>query len=149
MINGSLYDWESVEIMLPGGIAIGITNIDYDDERPIEERYGKGSQPRGYGRKNYKASAKMEIDIDAAEMLAAALAASGGGGIYDSAPFPIIICYAPTGQPIITDMLPLCKIVKTSSGAKQGDDNVGTRKYDLKILSPIVWGMIPALVPKL
>lgn len=148
MINGSLYDWESVNIMLPSGLAIGISNIDYDDERPIEERYGKGSQPRGYGRKNYKASAKMELDIDEAERLAIFLAASGGGGIYDSIPFAITVCYAPVGQPPITDILPLCKIVKTSSGAKQGDDNVGVRKYDLKVLMPILWGYIPALVPK-
>ena len=147
MINGSLYDWESVEIRLPNGIAIGITNIDYDDERPIEERYGKGSRPRGYGRKNYKASAKMEIDIDAAELLAAGLAVSAGGGIYDAMPFPIVVAYAPEGQPIITDVLPLCKIVKTSSGAKQGDDNVGVRKYDLKVLAPIQWGYIPAMAP--
>jgi hypothetical protein len=133
--------------MLPNGIAIGITNIDYDDERPIEERYGKGSLPRGYGRKNYKASAKMEIDIDAAEMLAIALAASGGGGIYNAMPFPIVVAYAPEGQPIITDVLPLCKIFKTSTGAKQGDDNVGMRTYELKVLAPIVWGGIPALVP--
>jgi hypothetical protein len=147
MINGSLYDWESVNIMLPNGITVGITNIDYDDERPIEERYGKGSQPRGYGRKNYKASAKMEIDIDAAELLAVSLATSGGGGIYNAMPFPITVCYAPEGQPMIIDVLPLCKIVKTSSGAKQGDDNVGVRKYDLKVLAPIQWGAIPALVP--
>ncbi len=145
MINGSLYDWESIEIMLPHGISIGVTSISYDDERPIEERYGKGSTPRGYGRKNYKASAKMELDIDAAEMLAVALAASGGGGIYDSLPFPIIVCYAPTGQPIITDMLPLCKITKTSTSAKQGDANVGQRSYDLTVLTPIVWGMVPAM----
>jgi len=148
MINGSLYDWESVEILLPSGIVVGITNIDYEDERQIEERYGKGSQPRGYGRKNYKATAKIEVDIDAAELLATALAASGGGGIYDSLPFPITICYAPPGQPVITDVLPLCKIVKASTGAKQGDDNVGIRKYDLKVLAPIVWGAIPALIPR-
>lgn len=146
MINGSLYDWESVEIMLPGGIAIGVTNINYDDGRPVKARYGKGSLPRGYGRGNYEAKANMELDIDEAEIMAAALAASGGGGIYDSRPFPIVVCYAPEGQPTITDVLPLCKIVKTATGAKQGDDNVGVRKYDLEVLSPIVWGMIPALV---
>lgn len=144
MINGNLFDWESVEIMLPSGLAISVTNIDYDDERPIEERYGRGSLPRGYGRKNYKASAKMELDIDEAERLQLSL----GGSVYDSPPFPITICYATEGVPIITDVLPLCKIVKTSSGAKQGDDNVGVRKYDLKLLAPIAWGGIPALLPQ-
>ena len=141
MINGNLYDWESVEIQLPNGIAIGVTNIDYDDERPVEERYGKGSVPRGYGRKNYKASAKMELDLDEAARLQAAL----GGSVYDSAPFPIIVSYATEGQPIIIDILPACKITKTSTSAKQGDDNVGQRKYDLKVLDPIEWDGTPAL----
>lgn len=148
MINGTLYDWEGVTITLPSGVTVGVTNIDYDDERPIEERYGKGSLPRGYGRKNYKATAKMELDIDEAERLSILLAVSGGGGIYNGLPFPIIVCYAADGRPVITDVLPLCKIVKTSSGAKQGDDNAGVRKYDLKVIAPILWGYIPALVPK-
>lgn len=149
MINGQLYDWESVEIVLPSGVTIGVTSIEYDDERPIEERYGKGSIPRGYGRKNYKASAKLEMDLDEAERLGAAMANLGAGGIYDMPPFPIVIAYANDEMPVVTDVLPLCKIVKTSSGAKQGDENVGQRKYDLKILAPIVWGQIPAIVPKL
>jgi hypothetical protein len=141
MINGNLYDWESIEIVLPNGTTVGVTNIDYDDERPIEERYGKGSTPRGYGRKNYKASAKLEMDLDEAVRLTDAL----GGSVYDSPPFSIVISYATDLQPTIVDVLPLCKIVKTSTGAKQGDDNVGQRKYDLKVLSPIEWDGIPAL----
>ena len=141
MVNGLLYDWESVEIQLPNGIAIGITNIDYDDERPIEERYGKGSVPTGYGRKNYKASAKMELDLDEAERLATAL----GVEIYKAAPFPIVVSYGGDGMPTVTDVLPSCKITKISSGAKQGDDNVGQRKYDLKVLAPIEWGRIAAI----
>ena len=141
MINGNLYDWESVEIQLPNGIAIGVSNIDYDDERPLEERYGKGSTPRGYGRKNYKASGKLELDLDEADRLTMAL----GGSVYASEPFAITVSYATDGQPTITDVLPACKITKTGSGAKQGDDNVGQRKYDLKILAPIEWGGMPAL----
>jgi hypothetical protein len=141
MINGQLYDWESIEIQLPSGLAIGCTNIDYDDERPIEERYGKGSTPRGYGRKNYKASAKMEMDLDEAERLRDAL----GGSVYDSFPFPIVVSYGGDGMPTVTDILPAAKIVKTSSGGKQGDDNVGQRKYDLKVLEPIQWGGESAL----
>uniref|UniRef100_C6E6Q4 Phage tail protein n=1 Tax=Geobacter sp. (strain M21) TaxID=443144 RepID=C6E6Q4_GEOSM len=141
MINGNSYDWESVEIMLPNGLTIGLTSIDYDDERPIKERYGRGGTPRGYGRGNYKASAKIEMDLDEAMRLQTAL----GGSVYDSPPFPIVICYAPDLMPTVTDFLPLCKITKTSTGAKQGDENVGVRKYDLTLLAPIVWGGVPAV----
>ncbi|BCS54561.1 hypothetical protein [Geobacter sp. SVR] len=140
-VNGNLYDWESIEVQLPSGICIGITNIDYDDERPIEERYGKGNVPRGFGRKNYKASAKMELDLDEAERLRMAL----GGSLYDGLPFPIVVSYASEGLPIVTDILPACKITKTSTGGKQGDDNVGARKLDLKVLAPIQWGGASAL----
>lgn len=140
-INGNLYDWESIEVQLPSGIAVGITSIDYDDERPIEERYGKGSVPRGYARKNYKASAKMELDLDEAARLQQAL----GGSVYDGEPFPIVVSYATEGQPTITDVLPSCKIVKTSTGNKQGDDNAGQRKYDLKVLEPIQWDETAAM----
>jgi len=141
MINGNLYDWESVEIQLPSGIAIGVTNIDYDDERPIEERYGKGNVCRGFGRKNYKASAKIELDLDEAERLRDAL----GGSVYDTDPFLIVVSYGDDDLPTVTDVLPSCMITKTSSGGKQGDDNAGQRKYDLKVLAPIEWGGEPAL----
>jgi hypothetical protein len=141
-INGNLYDWESIEIILPSGLTVGLTNIDYDDERPISERYGRGGTPRGYGRKNYKASAKIEMDIDEAMRLQGAL----GGSVYDSEPFRIVVCYAPDAMPTITDELPLCKITKTSTGAKQGEENVGARKYDLTLLAPILWGGVPAVL---
>lgn len=143
MINGNLYDWESIEIILPNGVAIGVTNIDYEDEQPIEERYGRGSVSRGYGRKNYKATAKIEMDIDEAQRLQLAI----GGSYYAGIAFPIVISYAPNLSPTITDVLPLCKIVKCAAGGKQGDDNVGQRKFDLKLLAPIVWGGIPAKLP--
>jgi hypothetical protein len=140
MINGQLYDWECIEIQLPSGVAIGLTNIDYDDERPVEGRYGKGSVPRGVGRKNYKAGAKMEMDLDEAERLREAL----GGSVYDG-DFPIVVSYSDDGLPTVTDTLPSCMITKTSTAAKQGDDNVGQRKFDLLLLQPIEWGGEPAL----
>jgi len=143
MVNGNSYDWESVEIMLPSGLAVAVTDISYDDERPIEERYGRGSLPHGYGRGNYKASGKMTLDLEEATRLQLSL----GGSVYDSPPFPIIVCYGTDGLPIITDTLPLVKIVKTSSGAKQGEANVGVREYDFTCIAPIVWGFVPALLP--
>ena len=142
MINGNLHDWASMTIMFPSGLVIGIQSIDYDDECPIEERYGKGRTPRGYGRGNYKATAKMELDLDEAERLKLAL----GGSYYDGLPFPIVVSYAPDLQPTVVDVLPLCKIVKVSTGSKQEDKNAGGRKFDLKLLLPIAWGGVPAVL---
>ncbi|HOS77607.1 MAG TPA: hypothetical protein PLL15_06150 [Syntrophales bacterium] len=141
MINGCQYDWESVTIVMQSGVAIGITNISYKDERPVEPRYGKGSVPRGYGRKNYKADGSMELDLLEAELLQAAL----GMSYYKAQPFPIIVKYANQDQPIVVDTLPDCKITKVDTSAKQGDEVVGVRKFDFVILSPIKWGDVGAL----
>lgn len=140
-INGNQYDWESVTIQLPNGTAIGVTDISYSDERPVEGRYGKGSLPRGYGRGNYKASGSMEMDLDEAERLLAAL----GGSYYGAKPFPVVAGYANDDMPAVTDTLPDVKITKVDSGAKQGENNVGVRKFDFVILSPIKWNGKPAL----
>lgn len=134
-VNGKLYDWESVGISLPSGEAVGISEINYSDERPVEERFGKGSVARGYGRKNYKASGSMTLDRDEADRLLDAL----GGSFYDGKPFPITVEYANEDQPGITDVLPGCKITKVDTSAKQDEDNAGQMKFDFKILSPIKW----------
>lgn len=140
-VNGNLYDWESVEIQLPSGVAVGITSINYSDERGIEPRYGKGSTPRGYGRKNYKGSASMEMDRDAAESLREEL----GGSVYSGEPFQIVVSYGNDDMSTVTDTLPKVKITKQDTSASQDDDNAGAIKYDLAVLAPIKWGGTAAL----
>lgn len=140
-INGNLYDWESAEIQLSSvGATIGITELNYSDERPVEARYGKGAIPRGYGRKNYKASGSMTLDKDEAERLREAL----GGSFYQTGPFPIIASYGNDDQPTVTDKLPDCMITKADTSTKQDDDNTGAVKFDFTILSPIEWNGTPA-----
>ena len=135
-INGNNYDWESMEIRLPHGVAVDITDISYSDEADIEEHYGKGGKPRGYGRKNYKASGSMELDLQEFEALKKGL----GGSIYKAQPCQIVVGYANDDSPTVTDTLPDVKFTKTDSSGKQGDDKVGAKKLDFKILSPIKWG---------
>lgn len=135
-INGNEYDWESMEIRLPHGVAVDITEISYSDEAPIEEHYGKGGKPTGYGRKNYKASGSMTIGKTEFEALKTNL----GGSVYKGKPFSIVVGYANDDMATITDTLPDVKITKTDTSGKQGDDKVGAKKLDFKILSPIKWG---------
>lgn len=139
-INGNQFDWESIEIQLPSGVAVGVTEIGYSDERGIEARYGKGGKPRGYGRKNYKAEGNMTMDRDEFERLRKAL----GGSVYKGAPFNIVVSYANDDQETITDSLKDVKITKEDTSGKQDDDNAGAVKVDFTILSPIEWGGEPA-----
>ena len=59
-VNGKNYDWGDVDVKFPG-LVLQLQEISYDDELEMEESYGRGSKPRGYGTGNYKASGKESI----------------------------------------------------------------------------------------
>ena len=68
-----------------------------------------------------------------------------GGGIYDHAPFTIVVSYANNDMPTVTDTLKDCKITKFSGGGgSQGDDNVSPMTCEFTILKPILWNGVPA-----
>jgi hypothetical protein len=140
-VNGKVYDWESIEVQLPNGLAIGITDINYNDERPKTPRYGKGSVQRGTGRGNYKASFSLTLDRDEYEALRKAL----GGSVYEGEPFNIVVSYANDGSETISDTLPDCEITKQDTSGSQGDDNVGQVKLDGGVGQPIKWNGVAAL----
>jgi len=135
MINLNKYDWESIEINVNGNVTVGMTEISYNDERSIEARYGKGAVPRGYGRKNYKASGNGTLDRDEFERLKTSM----GDKVY-SKPINIVVSYAVEGMPTVTDTLKNCMITKVDTSSKQDDDNAGAIKIDFTILNPIEWG---------
>lgn len=144
-INGRQYDWEDIHVILPSGEAVGITEIKYEDGQSIEARYGRGAIPRGYGRGNYESSGSMVLDRDEWERLKEALANSGIGGIYDHAPFTIVVAYANNEMGHVVDTLKSCKITKFSgAGGSQGDDNVSPMTCEFTILDPILWDGTPA-----
>ena len=139
-INGNLYDWESIEIELPSGITVGMTEINYSDERGVEARYGKGSVPRGYGLKNYAASGSGTLDKDEYERLRSAL----GGSLYTKTPWVIVVSYANYDQAAIVDIIKGVMITKQDTSVKQNDDNTGQVKIDFVALEPIEWNGGPA-----
>lgn len=140
-VNGNTYDWESMSIELPQGVALNIEEISYNDSRDIEGIYGKGSTARKFGRKNYEASGSMSIDKDEFE----ALRSASGGSVYKAPLFSIVVSYATDDMPTVTDTLPDVKITKQDTSGKQGEENVGKMKLDFKILSPIKWNGVAAL----
>jgi hypothetical protein len=144
-INGKFYDWEDVTVLLPSGVAVGITEIKYEDEQSVTPHYGKGAVPRGYGRGNYVANGSKVLDRDEWEKLKAYCVATGGGNIYDHEPFTIVVAYANRDQVEIVDTLKSCKISKfTGGGGTQGEDKVTPITCEFSILEPIVWNGTPA-----
>ena len=59
-VNGKAYDWGDVDVKFPG-LALVVQEISYDDEMEMEESYGYGHRPRGYGTGNYKSSGKISL----------------------------------------------------------------------------------------
>lgn len=142
-INGKSYDWEDISVILSHGTAASITEIKYSDEQPITAHYGKGAIPRGYGRGNYSATGSMVLNREEWEKLKGELAT--GGGIYDHAPFTIVVHYADHDLPEVVDTLKSCKISKfDGGGGAQGDDLVTAITCEFTILEPIEWNGVPA-----
>ncbi len=134
-INGNTYDWESITIQGPQGVMIDVQEISYNDERPVEPTYGKGSLPHGYGRKNYKATGSLTLLRTEYNALREAC----GGSIYTRDTVAITVSYANDDQETTVDTLPSVHFTKQESGPKQGDEQVEV-KLDFVILSPIKWG---------
>jgi hypothetical protein len=97
MINGLVYDFESIKLLLPTGLTLGCESIDYGDEKSDEVIYGSNSMPLGIGRGEYKGTCKLELQRMEYDKLNLFSAASGG--FYNMPPVPVVASYGNFGQP--------------------------------------------------
>lgn len=142
-INGKTYDWEDIDLRLPGmGSVVGVENIEYSDQVDIEAAYGKGSNPRGYGKGNYSAEGKITLSKEAHRDLIKTAKAKGKT-IYTLPPFDIPVSYANEDQPTTTDILKSVKFKKQSNSAGQGDKSLKV-ELELAIIGGIKWDGQPA-----
>ena len=134
-VNGKNYDWGDVDVKFPG-LVLQLQEISYDDELEMEESYGKGSRPRGYGTGNYKASGKVSMLRDDYDDLLAYCRAKGIA--FYKIDFPsIVVSYANEGERTHIDELKKVKFTKRSNNAAQGEKNL---KVDIDMM--IVGGII-------
>ena len=133
-VNGKAYDWGDVDLKIPG-LNIQVQEISYDDELEIEESYGKGNRPRGYGKGNYKASGKMSMLRDDYDDVLAYCKAKG-------VPFyglewpSVVVSYANEGERTRIDELKKVKFSKRNNKAAQGDKSL-TVDVDMKIVGGV------------
>ena len=134
-VNGKAYDWGDVDVKFPG-LALVVQEISYDDEQEMEESYGKGYRPRGYGKGNYKASGKMSMLRDDFDDVLDYCKATGKS-FYNVELPSVVVSYGNPGGRTRIDELKRVVFVKRSHKAAQGDKTL-TVDIDLMIVGGIV-----------
>lgn len=139
IINGKGYDWADITIFA-NAVAplLDVTGIDYSSTQETTPQYGRGNKPRRYGRGNWSGSGKLKMQRSESDKFIPLLAAtSTTGRMYDHAPFPIVVAYAPDiAQPPSKDELLGVRITGHSLGVEQGATEV-IDEFDFVILGGI------------
>ena len=134
-VNGINYGWGDVDVKLPG-LNLVVQEISYDDEQEMEESYGRGYRPRGYGKGNYKASGKMSMLRDDFDDVLDYCKATGKS-FYNVELPSVVVSYGNPGGRTRIDELKRVVFVKRSHKAAQGDKTL-TVDIDLMIVGGIV-----------
>lgn len=135
-VNGQTYGWGDVDVKIPGLVLV-VQEISYDDEQEMEESYGKGYRPRGYGKGNYKASGKMSMPPGRLRRLSSAYCKAKGIPFYGIEWPSVVVSYANEGERTRIDELKKVIPTKRSHKAAQGDKSL-TVDIDLMIVGGIV-----------
>lgn len=134
-VNGISYGWGDVDVKIPG-LNLVVQEISYDDEQEMEESYGRGGRPRGYGKGNYKASGKMSMHRDDFDDVLDFCKAKGIP-FYGMELPSVVVSYANPGGRTRIDELKRVVFVKRSHKAAQGDKTLSV-DIDLMIVGGIV-----------
>jgi hypothetical protein len=145
MINGVIYDFESIKLMLPTGLTLGAESVEYGDEKDDEAINGSNGLPLGIGRGEYKGTCKLELDRFEFDKLN--LFAATSGGFYNMPPVPVIASYGNAGQPPVTDSL-LVHFTKRDFKGSKGDTNLVVSLEGI-LTAPMLSNGVPSFVPYL
>ena len=121
MINGIIYDFESIKAQLPTGMIVTVEKISYKDKKDDEVITGSNGLPLGIGRGEYTGTVELEFgryEYDALDKHAA-----DHGGFYNLPPIPIVVSYGHEGQEITTDTLE-AHFTERDFSASKGDKNL-------------------------
>lgn len=133
-VNGKLYDWADVVVVIAGVPITGITGIEYKDDQDVKNNYGAGRYPVGYTKGRITATGKISLYQEEVEAIQKQ---SVNGRLQDIAPFDIIVSYMPDSGIVKTDKLRNCMFKTNGRSWKEGD---GGQVVDLDlVLSHIEW----------
>lgn len=135
LVNGMLYSWADVVILIGGVPITGVTGISYSDDQEIVNKYGAGRNPVGRAKGRITPDAKVVLYQ---EEIAALQAMSPTGRLQDLPPFDIIVQYLPDSGLIVTDKIRNNHIKTNSRDWKEGDTG---KEVEIPLVpSHIEWG---------
>tara|TARA_R100001369_G_scaffold58031_1_gene84845 strand:- start:2805 stop:3236 length:432 start_codon:yes stop_codon:yes gene_type:complete len=125
---GKLTGWNAITLRLLGRDVVGITKVQYNDEKTVEKHMGAGNYPVGKSSTNYTASASIDLYEEEVRELVKAL--PSGNRLQDIDDFDIVVSYAlPTGG-TQKDILHNCSFSTNGKEVNQGDGRI-IRSFDL------------------
>lgn len=143
MINGRIYDWESIKVLTAWGAPLEIQGISYSSESAAELAYGRGRAARGFSRGNLTQSASMDLTFESFDTLS--VYAATQGGIMNIKPFTIVVSYSNEDRVPNIDTLRSVIITKVETSAAQNDSEVRKMKLTLQVADPILYNGVAAL----
>ena len=129
LINGRAYDWNSIDIAVPGMQNIEITDISYGSKQEEETVYGKGGDPRGYGTGNPSSDVTVSMSREDFNEYCRVLKKNGVKRLFNYVIPKITVSFANEEEKTTTDIINKVKFSETSFKAAQGDK---TLKVELK-----------------
>lgn len=128
LINGVRYDFSSIEARIAGQLFLGFKEISYNETLEPGEVRGTSAQLLARTRGEYKAEGSVTLfKQEWAELLALL------GNGYLEVVFPIVVHYADTAMPVITDNLVGVRLKGGDNAHSQGTDPLVV-KSDLHIM---------------
>lgn len=135
LINGTLYSWADIVVLIAGVPVTGITGIEYGDEQEVKNLYGAGRHPVGRSKGRITPSAKIKLYQEEVEAIQAQ---APNGRLQDIAPFDITVSYLPDSGIVHIDKIRNVQFSKNSRGWSEGDTG---QVVELDLLpSHIDWG---------
>lgn len=131
---GKIIGWNNLTIQMLGRDIEGVTEIEYDDEREMENEYGAGGYPVGQSEANYKAKASITLYSEEIVSLQASLPPTTR--IQDIPAFSITCVYE-LNAIRVRDIVQNCRIRTVGKAVKNGEGKI-VHKCEL-LTSHIDW----------
>ena len=129
IINGILYSWANISVILFGGVTRGIKGIKYSYKQDKKNIYGYGIEPIGRTYGNIEYNAELVLLRDEVQNVLAVLKSNGLQKLTDIGPFNIPVIYGanpaaglnPLPGAQNQDTLLFCEFLDFNFDAKQND----------------------------